>query len=412
MNRSSMPSRLQSIDVWRGLAALAVIAIHMRHDAPGGFREHPFFILWFLSEYGYLGVSLFVVISGFCIHRNSARNAARHGTHALDWMAFWRRRFWRLYPTYLAAIVFTWAVGRWVLDVHHHDTAGFGWDLATHLLLIHNLTEEFSTGMGNGVFWSLGMEEQLYGLYVILFLLVRNGGYFAAVWMAAAVSLGWRLAVPWLAEVQWDVGPFHLGSWYHWPFFYWFHWALGALAVDAHEGNVRLPRWCSSWRSATGLGLAGLALNRVAMDLVAGALERNMPELWTSTLHHVGEMVLALAFFCMVNAGLRNEMAGAFPSMLARIIGPLGRMSYSIYLVHVPVLMSLEHWYPLPPTPAGWVVRGLIYWPVILTVSFVFHRLVERRFLEAGRVRRSAGNGVRADLEQPVGNTVKGVMAE
>src|SRR5262245_22612175 len=104
---SNSSSRLQSIDIWRGLAALAVVAIHMRHDAPGGFREHPFFAFWFLSEYGYLGVSLFVVISGFCIHRTSALAKAISGSQKLNWVQFWKRRFWRLYPTYIAAIVFT-----------------------------------------------------------------------------------------------------------------------------------------------------------------------------------------------------------------------------------------------------------------------------------------------------------------
>ena len=50
---------------------------------------------------------LFFVISGFCIHLPYARAlaAADPETTAPDWKRFFARRFWRLYPPYLAALV-------------------------------------------------------------------------------------------------------------------------------------------------------------------------------------------------------------------------------------------------------------------------------------------------------------------
>lgn len=390
-------SRLKSVDVWRGLAALAVVAMHMRHDAPGGFREHPFFIFWLLSEYGYLGVSFFVIISGFCIHRSSAIAASIDGTYRLNWLGFWRRRFWRLYPAYLAAIVFTLVVHEWILNVPLVSGPGFGWDLFTHLLLFHNLTDEFNTSLGNGVFWSLGMEEQLYGMYFLLFLLFSRGCHRHVLWMVAVVTAGWRLLVPWIADVRLDVGPFHLGSWYHWPIYYWFHWVLGALAVDASAGNKVLPRWCSSWRVAFALLIPGMLANRVALGLIS---KTSLAPSWLNnyspthpgflTMEYMGELVLAVSFFCMLNAGLKLESLKRFPDLLSNVFAPVGRISYSLYLVHIPVLMMLEAWIPQPPTPSGWIVRWLIYWPAVLAVALIFYQIIERRFIASGRVLNSA----------------------
>lgn len=394
MNTAARESRLKSIDIWRGIAALAVVAMHMRHDAPGGFREHPFFVFWFLSEYGYLGVSLFVVISGFCIHRTSALSAARTGHQQLDWRGFWKRRFWRLYPTYVAAIVFTIAVTLLATGRFLAAEASFAWDLITHLLLFHNLTDEFNTGLGNGVFWSLGMEEQLYGLYYFLFLMFRRGRYRFALVAVALLTTAWKLAGPWMTNVTLDLGPFRLGSWYQWPFFYALHWTLGALAVDACLGNITLPRWCASLRLGSALLVAGMALNRIFFGLLAqghvgGELIGSMGDGSTlaMTLESLGDLMIACSFFVLINWSLGLERAGRLPSFMVRIFAPVGRISYSLYLTHVPVLVALEAWLPQQPTPQGWIVRWAIYWPAVLLSASAFYYTVERRFLYTARLR-------------------------
>src|SRR5205823_14160044 len=88
--------RLTAVDALRGLAALAVLAIHVPHVRPpqGGRKQ----LLFLPAEYGTQGVTLFLVISGFCIHLGAARALARGAGARCDWAAFWRRRFRRLYP--------------------------------------------------------------------------------------------------------------------------------------------------------------------------------------------------------------------------------------------------------------------------------------------------------------------------
>ena len=108
--------RWERVDQLRGLAALAVVACHLSVSAylrapnlDGG----PWPWLRMILGFGYLGVPLFFVISGFCIHLPYARALAgdREDAALPDWRRFFARRFWRLYPPYLGALVV--AVALW-----------------------------------------------------------------------------------------------------------------------------------------------------------------------------------------------------------------------------------------------------------------------------------------------------------
>jgi peptidoglycan/LPS O-acetylase OafA/YrhL len=109
-------NRLQCIDVLRGIAILAVILMHVPHDAPGGFRLNPWFFPAWLLNFGYLGVHLFVLISGFCIHRRAAIEKKISGHWNVSWGRFWLRRFWRLYPPYVVAIGLSILAARYLHD--------------------------------------------------------------------------------------------------------------------------------------------------------------------------------------------------------------------------------------------------------------------------------------------------------
>src|ERR1043165_2562465 len=94
-------ARLVSIDLLRGGAALAVVFHHainwdLVEAKPLWFRAvHAIF------DQGYLGVPLFFVISGFCIHLRWAKGYAREGQSRLNFADFWKRRIKRLYPPYV-----------------------------------------------------------------------------------------------------------------------------------------------------------------------------------------------------------------------------------------------------------------------------------------------------------------------
>src|SRR6185436_9708080 len=104
--RTLLGTRLVSIDALRGVAALGVVLYHT-NAIPGVDRR-----LWFGDAvdaamlFGKYGVWLFFVISGFCIHLQWVRSRVDANVQPLGFVDFWKRRIRRLYPPYLATLVF------------------------------------------------------------------------------------------------------------------------------------------------------------------------------------------------------------------------------------------------------------------------------------------------------------------
>jgi peptidoglycan/LPS O-acetylase OafA/YrhL len=397
--------RLTAVDALRGLAALGVVCCHVprTYPTPGHYRGW----LFLPAEFGKHGVALFLVISGFCIHLGAARALARGEGARCDWRAFWARRFRRLYPPYLAAALLTLLVALVLFPNYSLLRASYqsgeispGWDVLTHLLMVHNLFTDYQAGLGNGPFWTLGLEEQLYALYAVLLLLRSRLPAWGVLAVAAGVTLLWYavgvgsdffLGRPWLC-------------WPNWPFAYWLLWALGAVAAEAHTGALALPRWCSS----RPVGLALLAGGALLVPPVPhmlyadGGLAR-----WLGPGHpleRVSQMFIPLHLpsvylvgggcFVLLNGWLRAEREGRPAGRPELWLARLGVMSYSLYLTHAPALLACEAAFSaagITPTIAGTLLRYAVCVPACLAVAWAFFRLVERHFLNT----RPAGGGAR-----------------
>src|SRR4030095_14795511 len=185
-------TRLRSIDALRGIAALGVVFYHAIEQGekvvPQGFLGYPVRALQFVSSFGYIGVFLFFVISGFCIHLQWARARANEQEPQINFGAFWKRRIRRLYPPYiitLALFIFlsATAVG---INVTHF----FIYDVALHLLMLHNLDPKTCYSI-NGVFWTLAIEEQLYLAYFLLLFVRSRWGWGIALVVCLLARAGW-----------------------------------------------------------------------------------------------------------------------------------------------------------------------------------------------------------------------------
>jgi peptidoglycan/LPS O-acetylase OafA/YrhL len=350
--------RLVVVDALRGLAALLVVLLHVPHllDQP----QRRSGLLFLPMDLGFRGVPMFLVLSGFCIHLGAARRAAAGRGLACDWAAFWRRRFVRLYPPYLAAIAFSLLLMR-----APFGGLGFAWypggrlgltrDVLAHLLLVHNVFPQYLCGLNNPPFWSLALEEQLYALYFVLLLLRRRlPGWFLLLAGGALVLL-WCASVVGLLAPAWQASPWSLNC----PLTWWFAWLLGAAAAEAHTGAARLPRWCSSRAVAALCALASLLmLPRVLQLCQAGPFlaARLGPDAWTTrllgdfpTCLRLGDMAAAAACFVLLNRWARAEARGRRWGRLAGAFAWLGVISYSLYLTHYPV----SAWWTGPCGPTG-----------------------------------------------------------
>lgn len=391
-----------AIDLLRGLAALAVVFTHLPRPVPAGFDRS--LLLALPLDFGVLGVPLFIVISGFCIHLGYARRLAAGRAGTWSWAAFWKRRFVRLYPTYLVAIGFSLAVASLLTRLGHavELPADRTWDLLTHLLMVHNLTREYSGGLGNPPFWTLGLEEQLYGLFAVVVLLRARLSAARLLLAGLAVSLAWRLAHVWgpflLARATGrpaepfalPLGPLTLGNADGWPFGWWFLWLVGAVAAEVWVGLVRVPAWCRSW----GLVLACGGVTAFTHWRTLGRYARywlsdDGPQGWVraglNSLVALSELVFAVGCFALLLRLVEWEQAGKLTRWPARAVAAIGGFSYSLYLVHVPVIEGLTAVFGTPATLAGVAVRAAVVVPACLGLAAGFFWLFERPFLRRGR---------------------------
>jgi peptidoglycan/LPS O-acetylase OafA/YrhL len=336
----------------------------------------------FLSSLGYIGVFLFFVISGFCIHMQWARSRAAGVPPEIKFGSFWRRRIRRLYPPYLIALavfMLLTAVTSGISVTHF-----FFYDIVMHVLMLHNLDPHTCYSI-NGVFWTLAVEEQLYLAYFLLLFLRTRWGWGPTLIICGLARVGWFFFAHafWLAtEIGMPV-PEAAAS-------HWFTWALGALAVEASLGLIKLPRWCRS------LWLGGSAI------VLASAISVLLPVTAKDTLWHNGAWMLmhpmwGFGFFVVVNRAVHAERAWLTRLSRPRLVtmaAIVGVFSYSLYLTHELVIM--QSWrltiYALPPM----LNTLLITVPATIAFAWLFFRFCEKPYM-----RKPATSSAETKADEP-----------
>lgn len=358
---TSSTNRLASLDVLRGVAILMVFLFHFYGHAYGQFRlpwrgnwpdwsSMPWrsFQWLYLLRLGRDGVWLFFVLSGFCIHYSTLQRRARgtwEGTFAFYW-----GRFFRIVPTYLATLLLF--------------GLAFGMDgrlnLLTHLTLTHSLFPAPDIYFAvNPSYWSLAVEWQLYLVYPLLLALSLRAGPLALLAASIAGTLIFKTLVPVTA-------PFDV---HRLPFLYGFQWGIGAYLADVwfHTGRPAFPH--------------GRILLAVLIPL------------WIMTNYYVplslqSRWITSTAAAVLVDVVLAS---GAKPSWWLRALGRIGIVSYSMYLLHQPLIewttRPLLEWLGLPASPPVMFAIGLpVSLAAIVLLSAVSYRLLELPSIRLGKI--------------------------
>lgn len=331
-----------------------------------------------LASIGASGVMLFFVISGFCIHLRQARAGA---SGVVRWGAFWQRRFFRLYPAYLAALI----LYAGSLTLRGEWKGNPAYELALHLGLVQNLDPRVAFSL-TGVFWSLAVEEQLYALYpALLYLRERRG------WRTTLLALfGIRFAT--FVMCDWSYRTFGISQ----PFgasapALWICWALGAFAAEAHCGRVRLARSASSGWISSGLVVGSLLLKDVQYLLDPSTM---LSKLWWLLGQPALPVLTALGYFICLNAAIAREGRALESDTMAlwvRGLAGVGLFSYSLYLTHEWVFRDLGQLISeLSGDSGSWLAdRRPLLIPACVGVAYVFYLMFERPFLAVGTSNKS-----------------------
>lgn len=373
-----LPDRLRLLDALRGLAALYVVFGHARYLLHEGLKEgyhlHPdAYGLWGkitvhalgIFGWGHEAVILFFVLSGFSIHLRYARENAGLGSAAqLNLPRYLWRRGKRLYPPLLLALGLTWGL----------DSLAAAWHWAIHPSL-QSAPHDPKTLLGNLIFamdnwgstpfscfgtdtplWSLRYEAAFYLLYPVLWLINRRHP-----WITCGVALVPALVFALCPDLA-ATAPGLLRN----PLELLPVWWLGGLLADIHTGRIRLPL---AW-------LAGLALLLPLGIRFPGNTEALIPQPYATWL-------LGLAFFGVIAGTL------AWHRILAswrghEMLGKLGDCSYTLYVIHMPILAFIGGWLMsrnpgghLPVSPI-WVVPGV---GLCILLAWLAHYAVEKPFM-------------------------------
>jgi peptidoglycan/LPS O-acetylase OafA/YrhL len=340
-----------------GLRAIAVLLVVLDHlDVPG-------------FHGGFFGVDVFFVISGYLITSLLAGEYARHvevhgGRGSISIPGFYARRARRILPAALTVIVAVVVAGGFLLNELRvaqirHDGL---WAVlfASNVNFIRQATDYFGQASFDTSpfqhYWSLAVEEQFYLVWPPLFLLAARLTFVgaAARWRvrvatAAAVigagSLAWSI----LATGRGSTGAYFSTSTRAWEL------ALGALVGIATTRTTRLPHLLARMSSAAAVVLFAVA---------AAVIDGTTPFPGAAALLPTAATALVLVGGLTDRAPLPNRTLCLAPLRF------LGRISYSLYLWHWPLIVFAAALYPRLSQTAQLRVLILLVAIAVATLSF------------------------------------------
>lgn len=353
------PYRL--LDAWRGIAVLWVLMIHscvpmIAGQSPGLARVP----LYAFSLWGQLGVTMFFVISGYCI--TAAVDSALRKPNSV--VVFLKARVRRIYPPYFAslvvAVLFTLFVG--FLASHHvipkvnHTMPFLG---EPFLFYVANLTlTQVPLHMKSVivVYWSLCYEMTFYVLVAIcLGLLARKSktAFYSGLNVLTLISLAWLI-------VSQQTCPFPMDLWYQ--------FGLGGLVFML----ITNPR------ERITQAFFGLT---IALTLLFALLHQG-PHSFAHPSTRIQAVFCTAFVFTLL--GLYRFDAALTRNRAVKALEWLGTISYSLYLSHRFIIAIPEQiGKKLGLVEGLFWINFLVQIAVAIVFAYGFHILFERPFLSS-----------------------------
>jgi peptidoglycan/LPS O-acetylase OafA/YrhL len=357
--------RFPALDGLRGVALLLVLSFHLQIVPKSTAAEKAVF--WF-TGIGWSGVQLFFVLSGYLITSILLRTRQSPRYYS----SFYMRRILRIFPAYYALLIGFYGVNG--LREGRIDVPG----AVVHALYLKNMPIALFGSIGPPVLavtWSLAVEEQYYGIWpmVVRAFDIRLLRRMCVV--AIALAFGFRCA---------------LRSWMHLEFA---AYAMMPARTDALAAGslVALSAFAGSTRTCRLVAMVSL-LSGVAAVLVAGWLD--------GPARFLGPfgMTVGLSGWTLVFGAIMFEVTSSAPTaLLAALLGwaplrAIGRYSYAMYLLHMPVRQALLAIFPAASTPrlvpsmwgTQWIVQSAFYAVAIAAtyaLAYCSWKIIEGRFL-------------------------------
>lgn len=338
-------NHIPELDGVRGCAIAMVLLVHFLPDLP------QLRVFTRVLSYGWAGVDLFFVLSGFLITRILLRS--KHRTEYFG--PFYLRRTLRIFPVYywtlcIVIVIFGAVPALKAVLPQAHDLAFYWFFLSNWTPLLHEINQQCL-----GPFWSLAVEEQFYWFWPLV---VR--------FVAPHRLTGWALAIfssALLLRLAYSQS-------------YWFIVRATFCRIDAiMVGALCAIAWSMPAVAAyltRRIRYLAAAVPVLILCLLAG--DRWLGDRFTGT---IGLSALDLAFGALLWCALAGPTA--IRSFFRwRILGKLGKYSYGVYAYHLPIYFAFIQ---LNVVPRGWPMFAASL-TASISLAVLSYELAEKHILK------------------------------
>jgi len=351
---------VRSLDGLRAVAVLLVICFHYRYLA-----------------FGWIGVQVFFVLSGYLITNILLHEKRRSYGDYLK--RFYWRRVLRIFPLYYGYLAL---MGAAFLLTGRPPALARIWEyLLTYTYNFARLGHGDPGGYTFVHFWSLAIEEQFYLIWptLVFFLPARAFKRFIVALVVLAPAFRFALAA-WLGPRVHD--PPYVGlavnmvTFSHLDAFAW-GGMVAAFELGRIGNPLRLFRWSLAGAVALGLGFMAWEAHQ-GHQLPWNSLGfPNHPHLG---LEHVWGYTVVNGVAAMA---VLSSVRGAAPARFLTWPGMvrIGRISYGMYVFHLPILGRFDDYLDLKPYSLSGAAIFVVFLLTVIVVSELSFRFYESRFL-------------------------------
>lgn len=363
------------LDGLRGIAALYVVIGHARgflwEGYSDGYLLHPDKYSFFekitmyglgLFKFGHEVVLFFFVLSGFLIHLKYAKKYKNNPESEFDYRNYFFRRAKRIYPPFLFAILLTYLLDSLgsqlgyslyngtkkleafeISQIHDFETL-----LGNFFFLFKTYVPIFGT---NGPAWSLKYEWWFYMLYPLVMLIGRKAIFKSTICILFLFIASFFPSI-WPEELAREVFSMMLSWWF------------GVLLAEIFTGRINVKFQHTSFL--------------IIFLFIAPILAKENAVLYYTTIALGMSGLISMFFWAQQNEVNLNVLEK---------LKWLGDFSYTLYIIHFPILMLFSGWWMsnhnnTRPINIGLVVIGVI---AVTIMAYIIHFITELPFINNSR---------------------------
>lgn len=332
MNKNN--TRFYEIDFLRFVAAIAVVLFHYMFQgfAEGGYSPISYAPFDQTAQYGYLGVHLFFMISGFVILLTAMKR---------DVIQFVISRIVRLYPAFWAGVTFT------ALMIAFFGGELFSVSFPQYLSNLSMIDGYLGVEPIDGVYWTLLVEIKFYALIFVLLLFKRieNIDWFLAAWLIIQLV---DIIAPLPKIIQFFLFPEWAPYFVSGALFY----LLKLKGIKGHYLALLVISF-------------GLTLYQVDKEVVS------LSEYYNTSFNPVIPLAVVSLFYLTFVLIISNKLTFFRSTWVLKV----GALTYPLYLIHQNVGFILFNRFE------GVVNKYLLLLAIftfVLVIAWLIHRLVEK----------------------------------